>query len=340
MDTNPQYPSTPASRWRGAAINLALLCASLAVTYGIAELLLWRYENALMTQAGFFVPADPTVDGAAWDVDPAGFERFRWQDDGNSIVHIKSDNPGLVYELRPGAHISDTIRINADGFRDYEFSTEKPEGVYRIVVLGDSITFGWLQRQEEIYPKLLEAKLNATAAPGRRFEVYNMGVGGYHAGQELELLRAKALRYQPDLIIVGYCANDNQIGFDAGLWRHFSRSGSRTWDFISLRWMLYRERTAEKSLVERSYEGMAAAAKEAGVPLLALIFPDKLSPDGSPARQQEDLCRKLGIEALNLYPVFQKAGFDTVLADMVHPTTAGHAAAAQALYDYLHPRLQ
>ncbi len=337
-ETNADY--APVRRWKGALVNGTLLLVSLGVAYGLCEFILWRYEARLWQRAGIFVQPDPTVDGAAWDVDPGGFERFRWQDDGNSIVHVKSSNPRLVYGLRPGAVISDSIRINSQGFRDYEFSEEKPENVYRIVVLGDSLTFGWLQGQKEIYPKLLEARLNESPPAGRRYEVYNMGVGGYHAGQELELLRSEALRYKPDLIVVGYCTNDNQIGYDAGLWRHFTRSGSRLWDFASLKWMQYRENHAEKPLVERSYEAMAALAAEHKVPLVVLLFPDKGNPDGSMLKQQAELCQRLGLETVSLQEAFQAAGMDTVITDMIHPNTKGHALAAEVLLKHLRPRLE
>lgn len=319
--------------------NAALLVVSLLVAFALCEWILARYEHALLLRAGIFVQQDPSVDGAAWDVDPANFERFKWQDDGNSIVHIKSDNPRLVYELRPGVKLSEEIQINSHGFRDAEFSHEKPEGVYRIVVIGDSVTFGWLQGQDEIYPEILERRLNETAPAGRRYEVFNLGVGGYNAAQELELLRSKGMAYHPDLVLVGYCSNDNQIGYDAGLWRHFTRTWSRTYDFARLRWMLWREHSSEKSLVERSYEGMAALAGEAGVPLVTVVFPDKNDAGGIHAETQTRLLAALGIDVLNLYPAFTEAGMDALLADMIHPTTAGHALAAEKILEFLQPRL-
>lgn len=34
------------------------------------------------------------------------------------------------------------VKLNSQGLRDYEYSLEKPEKVFRILVLGDSMTFG------------------------------------------------------------------------------------------------------------------------------------------------------------------------------------------------------
>ncbi len=320
---------------KSCSLNVLLVLASLAVALALSEFFLGKYEVHLLQSAGIFVPADPSIDGAAWDVDPGNPERFKFGEDGNSLVHVRSDNRKLVYEIRPSTVISDMIRTNSHGFRDEEFHGEKPAGTYRVCVVGDSITFGWLQKPEETYPKVLERLLNSRAGDSRIYEVYNMGVGGYNAAQELELIRTKVLPLNPDLIVIGYCTNDNMVGFDAGLWRHFTRSRSRTWDFLTLKCRQFRENRNEKSLVERSYEGIARLSQESGVPVTVAIFPDGNELEGENCRRQEELCTRLGIGTVNLFGPFDKAGRDLTLADIVHPTTLGHEVAAKALYEYL-----
>ena len=93
------------------------------------------------------------------------------------------------------------IRINREGFRDREFSAEKPAGKKRILVLGDSFTFGTGVEQEETFPKVLERRLGQ--------EAFNWGVAGYSTDQELLLLEKEGLRYRPDLVILAlYLGND------------------------------------------------------------------------------------------------------------------------------------
>ncbi len=53
-----------------------------------------------------------------------------------------SENPVLQYELRPGSRDGDVV-ISSAGLRDREFAAPKPRDVYRIVVIGDSVTFGF-----------------------------------------------------------------------------------------------------------------------------------------------------------------------------------------------------
>jgi hypothetical protein len=101
-----------------------------------------------------------------------------------------SDNPVIGYEYRPGYGPTDEpfdsshrgYSINRAGFRDHEYPLEKPPGVYRILVLGDSTTAGnGIANLDRTYTKVLEKILNEDG--DRKFEVLNMGVGGYHTMQ-------------------------------------------------------------------------------------------------------------------------------------------------------------
>ncbi|MFO0687472.1 MAG: GDSL-type esterase/lipase family protein [Myxococcota bacterium] len=83
----------------------------------------------------------------------------------------------------------------------------KPPGETRILALGDSFTFALGVRFEDLYVQRLERQLNAEE-PGRRFQVINAGVAGYNTTQELVFLRADGLRYEPDLVTIGFYWND------------------------------------------------------------------------------------------------------------------------------------
>jgi hypothetical protein len=97
---------------------------------------------------------------------------------------------------------------NALGFRDpRDYSIDKPPNTFRILVLGDSVTFGHGALFETTYPYLLEQRLKAWR-PGINWEVWNLGVPGYNTAQELAYLHEAGPRYQPDLVIVGFYPND------------------------------------------------------------------------------------------------------------------------------------
>jgi len=84
--------------------------------------------------------------------------------------------------------------INSSGFRDREFPREKPAGVFRILVLGDSHAFGFGVPLDTHFTKLLEGYFT-------NVEVMNLGVSGYGVDQELLFLRDTGFAYHPDLVV-------------------------------------------------------------------------------------------------------------------------------------------
>ncbi|MEE2663734.1 MAG: SGNH/GDSL hydrolase family protein [Myxococcota bacterium] len=124
-------------------------------------------------------------------------------------IHELQPDADWLYRMRPGAIASPEsgprYAINARGFRDRERSLSKPPGSFRILVVGDSVTFGFGVELEETYPSLLESRLRESL-PG--IEVLNLGVGGYNPYTESALLRGVGLAYEPDLVLVQFCIND------------------------------------------------------------------------------------------------------------------------------------
>ncbi len=138
--------------------------------------------------------------------------RLSWRMSGwvERPIYRRSANPYLRYELVPGA-VSGNIRVNADGFRGPDYPLSKPEGVFRIIMLGDSETLSIMLAEREALAAQLEDELNQASAK-TRYEVLNFGVEGYNAFQELEQLKIKGLKYDPDLIILNYVLNDPEPG--------------------------------------------------------------------------------------------------------------------------------
>lgn len=94
-------------------------------------------------------------------------------------------------------------------FREREFVVPKPPGVCRIMVLGDSFTWGKGVPVEARYTTRLEALLNG-AYPAKNFEVLNFGFPGAPTTRERDSLRDYKDRVEPDLIILGFVLNDPQ----------------------------------------------------------------------------------------------------------------------------------
>jgi len=121
-------------------------------------------------------------------------------------------NPDLGFAHAPNRSaflMGVPVSINSEGMRDREFSLEKPPDVYRVMMLGDSTTFGWGVRQEDTAAKFLERKLNAALPPGfHRVEVINTGVGNYDTVQEVTYYETIGWKYHLDLVVLVFFIND------------------------------------------------------------------------------------------------------------------------------------
>ncbi len=113
------------------------------------------------------------------------------------------------------------VSLNSHGFRDDEMPLEKPPGERRILVLGDSVTFGWGVDQGEDFPARLEALLRKQQ--GGAWQVINSGVNGYNSQQQAEFFATKGIRFQPDIVLLVYVANDVDPVFDPNetTWRRY-----------------------------------------------------------------------------------------------------------------------
>lgn len=93
---------------------------------------------------------------------------------------------------------------NRDGMRLVgEFPPKKPDR-FRIVVVGDSLTYGYGIAAEDTYPALLQRRLNTTF----RVEVLNLGVSGAQSEDVFNILRRFLPILDPELVIYGVCLND------------------------------------------------------------------------------------------------------------------------------------
>jgi len=330
------------SRLREAGGKLALLFAALVLTLSIGEVMV-------------------RVTGVAPDVVPVSAGRFRL-----------SANPRLGFEPLPGIDYGGESmdlyafrgRANALGYRDRDHDLAKPPGVFRIVVLGDSIGAGlYVPEREEIFPALLETLLREKGVDA---EVINLSVPGYNTQQEVAALEERGLSYHPDLVLLAYCLNDralNEGGIMAMLVdraRHprtvpLSRAGSR-WLLHSALYRYARFRllpsarmaissdlrrdlgALEQDTTEESLRRLGRLAAENGVRTLVAIFPE-LTDLGDyryygEHRRIAEISSESGLETVDLLETFKycEAMADGEIGyDRYHPTPAGHRCAAEAL---------
>ena len=100
------------------------------------------------------------------------------------------------------------IQYNKHGYRDYEYNLKKPDGIFRILVLGDSQTFGQgINELKDTWVKKLESQLQKKAN-NTRIEVLNISRPGWNSDTLLYELFKNGFKFNPDLVILAYGLND------------------------------------------------------------------------------------------------------------------------------------
>jgi len=271
-----------------------------------------------------------------------------------------SSNRELIFELKPNlrtVYKGAPLETNSVGFRDREWTLEKPAGTLRIAAIGDSVLFGPYVPVEEIYLRLLEGALQAqlgTQPGARRVETLNFGVPGYNSFQEAVVVRDTALRYAPDVLLLNYCENDDGLpnfiadilDQDGGLLprsqilRKFATlsqdeqqelgaespasTGAAAGDGLPEEY----RRMCGWPAIEAAMRSIAALARERGVKLLMVLYASRAGPDNDPnplAERHAAIARvaqELGIELLDLHPAFTRLARERGWRDIV-PLWAG-----------------
>lgn len=142
-------------------------------------------------------------------------------------LFMPAADPELSYQMRPGVRgrvRGVEVRTNQLGFRGPEITAEPSPGTHRVVILGDSVTFGFRMPEEEIFPSLMARQLAQTRAgnpseanqasgrpepkPKPNWEILNFGVEGYNTQAELQVLRTTGLRVDPQTVVLVVNLND------------------------------------------------------------------------------------------------------------------------------------
>jgi len=157
-------------------------------------------------------------------VGEAYFQMFDPQGLQSETIHesVYGINNGLKANVRQ--HWTDRdydieITTNSKRLRDSEHPYEKENGVFRILTLGDSFTFGFGVNLQETYAKVSEELLKSQgfATNGLRVETINTGVPGWGTAQELVFYLEEGVKYDPDIITICFVKNDPMDNMNSGL---------------------------------------------------------------------------------------------------------------------------
>ena len=259
--------------------------------------------------------------------------------DSNSLFIYDKE---LAYKFNPKMP-----GINELSIRHSDFIIKKPQGVYRIICIGDSLLYSFKGKVYKNY-KSEDATNKITV------EVINAAVPGYTTYQELIFLKKYLLQTSPDLVILNYCLNDNHKflhRFEENMvWTAeaeeslkinniFDKIVSRSYMLSKIKlFFISKKITGSKSKFQwenrtdintawkdYSWVNMAAYLKEMkqllnqrGIRLCIVVFPVKFQFDQKlldshydyvlkPQRKMKYICDKYKIPMLDLFPYFYDA---------------------------------
>jgi hypothetical protein len=122
----------------------------------------------------------------------------------NKIGYFHALTPGIT-ELHITDEYSVVATISSQGLRNPEVLTPKPKDTFRVLVVGDSFTFGEGVGDQETY----EYRLNSMEATrSGKFEFINAGKPGASPTEDRQICLAYRDRFDIDAIIMGLYADD------------------------------------------------------------------------------------------------------------------------------------
>jgi lysophospholipase L1-like esterase len=301
---------------------------------------------------------------------------------GGQQSTIFEGDPLLLWRLKPNLnHVYwdfTVVSTNAQSFRaDYPIGA-KPAGTFRIVCLGDSVTFGyrvppvWPEKpldydpEWQPYPMLLERELR-NANPNRSIEVFPMAVPGYTSHQGLAWLRRDIGYLKPDMVIASFGWNDASLS-DAP-----DREAIDTrWSPVAIRWLIdhsqafahatrwLRSRNSAASVVRApvprvsqqeyidNFNAIVRLAKDHGAAVIVIGAPYRDSVTNPPEAQLMTQYRawlkaemqKSQTPYLEILELTEAAGSvnQGFFGELIHPNHIGHRLMASELFELMSER--
>lgn len=128
----------------------------------------------------------------------------------SKVLYTKPWYQKLVDEQTQKGRERFPFKPNKFGLRDQDYSASKSSNVKRVLILGDSFTFGaGVAENSLVFPELLEKQLNAEfSSQGRKIEILNGGIPGSLTNRWLRLLLDVKDSFQPDVILIVFFLRD------------------------------------------------------------------------------------------------------------------------------------
>jgi len=272
--------------------------------------------------------------------------------------------PPVPWNDRPKAYF---IPENATVLTDRAYPPTKAPGTVRIAVVGDSFSFGPYMQFDDTFSKRLERWLNLnTEQPA--VEVINYGVPRYSTSHEVAVVE-RAIKAGADLIVLQITLNDPEIkpyrptgllvdettgnvAVTNPILRHWRSLGyvvtrfkntATHREYVRYFFKLFEGKKTWRHFTD-SLNGIVKRCADAGVPLVATVFPlfghpvNKDYPFYPLHEKVAGALQERGVSSLDIAEHYRNMPLDRLqvipIADR-HPNEIGHRIAAEAMLPWL-----
>jgi hypothetical protein len=298
------------------------------------------------------------VNYRAWrqDETPEG-----WQAGREILYRDRSDF--LLTEFNPsvsGVLSGELVTINSLGFRDREYTKEKPADTYRIVLIGASHELGMGVKDDETFENLVEDRLNQerAGAPYSKYEILNLSTGAAGFFQKLARIEQMGFDLKPDAVMLSVYEPDPKFML-SNLSRPLRQRIEPPPEYREFLSEIYRRAGVHfgmpdlviqnrlkpyiPELFEWVFQRFAQQCAQRGIRALVIYRPhphEQSEPDEY--FEMAQMASSAGLHLLDLSRIFYfVADRDSlILASWdTHTNARGHQMLADALYDRLVPLL-
>ncbi len=260
------------------------------------------------------------------------------------------------------------VRRNSLGLRGAELPTPRPAHLRRVLVIGDSFTFGLGVADDRLpFPALLDRRLRR-----RSVQVVNGGIPGSLTGDWGALWRRAGARIDPDVVVAVFFLRDgtrletiphffdeiregvtkrneaSRLYRVSNLYRWIRDIQAREWiaetytDALTEAYLGPPERTGEWRRAQRNLLDLRDMVEQHGAVFGLAVFPvlvelDESYPFQSVTDLLLDFARENDIPAHDLLPAFRGRDAPELWVSAVdqHPNAKGHRIAADSLQPFV-----
>lgn len=278
-----------------------------------------------------------------------------WHEKDQNIA-IRKSLDMLVDELIPNTKTTfkgTAFEINSFGLRDKEYTLEKPNGTFRMALLGGSFEMSSGVEAYQGYEWLIEDRLNLEkpVSEFNNYEFFNFGVGGYGMTHCVKLIDSKVLKYDMDAVI--YICHSREYDRAIGrLYKQILSGADLEYDFLK---KIIKDAKLDKKmprseflrkldnvkteLIRWGYKKMAEQCNDSGVVPVWVFLP---TLEGLDSKEEYAEMSKLAKEAgfkitIDLSHVYDGHDLLTLWVQPWdrHPNVEGHQLIANMLYTKL-----